>query len=67
MRHGSLVVLTVAAVLWTGLPAAAQRGGPPVTLPDGQGKEIVETTCSRCHGLNMLGNSGGYTRERWPM
>ena len=66
MRHGSFVVIAVAAFLWIGLPAGAQRGGQPVTLPDGQGKEIVEATCARCHGLNMLANSGGYTRERWP-
>lgn len=65
MRHGSFAVLAAAAVLWTGLPARAQRGAQQVTLPEGQGKEIVETTCSRCHGLNMLTNSGGYSREGW--
>jgi mono/diheme cytochrome c family protein len=25
---------------------------PPVTLPDGQGKEVVEGGCGLCHGMN---------------
>jgi virginiamycin B lyase len=40
------------------------RGGQ-VQLPDGPGKEIVQTTCSTCHGLNSITGSAGYTAERW--
>jgi virginiamycin B lyase len=40
------------------------RGGP-VQLPDGPGREIVQNTCSACHGLNMITGSAGYTADRW--
>jgi virginiamycin B lyase len=43
-----------------------QRGqGAPVALPDGNGKQLVETMCSKCHGLNLITGSGGHTREDW--
>ena len=41
------------------------RGGPPVNLPDGPGKEHVASFCANCHSLNMIVNSGGYTKEGW--
>jgi len=34
-------------------------------LPEGNGKELVQTTCTRCHALNMVTNSWGNTREGW--
>lgn len=34
------------------------------TLPKGDGQEIVQSTCARCHGLNQIGRSG-YAREGW--
>src|SRR5438093_5310336 len=40
------------------------RGGPPVTLPEGAGKDLVQMNCTRCHGLNMITNDG-YTRAEW--
>ena len=41
------------------------RGGAPVNLPEGPGKEVVQGLCSSCHSSNLIVNSGGYTREGW--
>ncbi len=30
------------------------------SLADGAGKELVESTCSSCHGVNMISGSAGY-------
>jgi cytochrome c5 len=40
-------------------PAGAQQ-----TLPPGEGRKIVETVCSTCHGLEIV-TSKSYSRERW--
>jgi virginiamycin B lyase len=44
---------------------AQGRRGAPVQLPDGPAKQLVETTCSRCHSLSLIANDG-YTRQEWP-
>src|SRR5215470_13539450 len=41
----------------------AQRG-QAVQLPEGNGKDQVQTTCSQCHALNLVTNAG-YTRQEW--
>ena len=46
-------------------PAAQGRGGAPVSLPDGAGKELVQATCSKCHSLALLTGGFGYTRADW--
>ncbi len=48
-----------------GAPGARQGGPPPVQLADGAGREQVQATCTRCHGLNMITNSWGYTKDGW--
>src|SRR6266550_2056 len=70
MPTKSLVSLTAAAVfcfvfLFSTAPARTQGRGQPVQLPDGPGKEMVQTTCTECHALNLIVNSGGYTRQGW--
>jgi virginiamycin B lyase len=72
MSKKSLLPLMVAAFLcsvfvFSAGPARSQgRGrGPAPALPDGPGKELVQTTCTKCHATNLLFNSGGYTREGW--
>jgi virginiamycin B lyase len=58
--------ITFASLLCAVSQAVAQGQRPqPIHLPDGPGKQIVEVMCSQCHGLNMITNSGGYTREGW--
>jgi virginiamycin B lyase len=46
-------------------PGARQGGPPPVQLPDGAGREQVQAMCTRCHGLNLIANSWGYTKDGW--
>ncbi|MDA7787816.1 hypothetical protein N8940_01105 [Sphingomonadaceae bacterium] len=41
------------------LPASA------CALPEGDGKELVEGTCSTCHSTSLIERSSGYTREDW--
>ena len=66
----SIRLLTAVALLPVALagfaPLLAQgRGGQQVQLPDGNGRDLVQTTCAKCHGLNLITNSFGYTREGW--
>jgi virginiamycin B lyase len=42
-----------------------QRGGAPIQLPAGAGQEIVQSKCTACHGLNLITNSAGFTKDRW--
>src|SRR5690242_19969128 len=55
--------LVLCAVLSAG--AGAQRGGQPVSLPDGPGRDAVQNTCSTCHGLNLIAGSLGNARAGW--
>src|SRR5262245_51355972 len=80
MQKAELFVVIGVALLCSALIAGAQapqgapgrgqappggRGQQAVQLPDGNGKELVQMTCSRCHGLNMITGSWGNTREGW--
>jgi virginiamycin B lyase len=40
-------------------------GGAQVTLPDGTGKEQVQTMCAACHSLSNITSSRGNTQEGW--
>jgi virginiamycin B lyase len=60
------------AVPIAGRQAPTGRGGrgggfDQVTLPDGGGKELVQTACSECHGLGQVANSGGYDHQGWQL
>jgi virginiamycin B lyase len=62
-----------------GAPGQGGRGGPggpggrpggpggrgQVQLAEGAGRELVQATCARCHGLNLIANSWGYTKDGW--
>ena len=67
MSKFSLGLLAAAAAFMCAvIPASGQRGGAaPIVLPDGPGKETVQTQCSRCHGLNMITGSWGYDKAGW--
>lgn len=54
--------LFAAALLCATMPAFGQP--KPVSLPDGPGKEAVETYCSGCHGLARVAASG-YPQAYW--
>jgi virginiamycin B lyase len=70
MRQGLFGLLAATTLVWAIAFAAAepvrgQRGGSPVQLPDGAGRQLVEAACAKCHGLNLITSSWGYTREGW--
>jgi virginiamycin B lyase len=56
--------LSVAAV-FAFVPYVAQAQGQPAKLPDGAGKQQVESLCTGCHQTNMITASSGYTRDGW--
>src|ERR1051326_8511268 len=69
MRKRSVMLLVVAALFaCTALAVSQGRGqgrGQAPALPDGPGKEVLQSNCMKCHGANLIVNSGGYTRQDW--
>lgn len=58
-------LLLSAAFLCSVFPARGQgQAQAQIQLPDGNGKEIVEKACSKCHDLNSITRSG-YAQEEW--
>jgi mono/diheme cytochrome c family protein len=67
MKKGALLAL-VAAVVFSSVFSArvvGQQGGQQVQLPEGAGKEAVQANCTKCHGLNLITNYWGDTRQGW--
>ncbi|HEX9806320.1 MAG TPA: hypothetical protein VGA34_05420 [Alteraurantiacibacter sp.] len=62
MSTQSLLSAFTAALLCAAVPALGQQ--KLVNLPDGPGKEQVQSLCSGCHGLNRVMNSG-YPQAYW--
>ncbi len=59
------LIVSIVVVLGSVVPVQAQRS-QPVSLPDGEGKRLVESACASCHGLNLITRSPGYdTAEEW--
>jgi virginiamycin B lyase len=56
-----LLLFFTALLLFSALPARSQT---QISLPDGPGKDTVQTTCAACHSLNTVTNAG-HTREEW--
>jgi virginiamycin B lyase len=68
MRHGTLALfagMTLLGVATFTVPASGQRGGETVQLPEGGGKQLVESNCARCNGLNLIVSSWGNTKQGW--
>lgn len=63
MSPTALLPAMTAALLCSTVPVHAQQKPPP-NLPDGPGKEAVQTYCSGCHGLNRVVASG-YPQAYW--
>jgi len=53
------VALSGAAAAVLVAPALAQN------LPDGNGKEVVQTICTACHDLSPITDAGGFSRADW--
>jgi hypothetical protein len=57
--------LTITLILTAGAFAAGQTQ-TTVSLPDGEGRQILETSCMSCHTLDGLPKfKGQYTRKDW--
>lgn len=68
MQQRTSVTLMAAVFFWVAvLPATvlAQRELPPVQLPDGKAKVMIEAVCVTCHRLDFIPNSVGSTHEGW--
>jgi virginiamycin B lyase len=62
----ALLAVALALTVCVSIPVPAQRGGgAQVALPDGQGKEMVQTLCSGCHSLNNITQGWGYDKAGW--
>jgi virginiamycin B lyase len=65
VRAAARVVLVTISLASVASALAQGRRGQPLTLPEGEGRAAVESLCVRCHALDLLSGSGGYTREGW--
>lgn len=69
MRNRALFCLLLVTFLVSAFSSSTigqrQGGPPPVQLPEGAGREQVQAACARCHGLNLIANSWGYTKDGW--
>ena len=64
MSKSPLVICVLVALLGLSLPAVAQQSR--ASLPDGEGRALVEDVCTRCHGVNQITGSAGYdTPQGW--
>ena len=52
--------LLVAALVW----GVSGAGWSQTSLPDGEGKEVVETVCTQCHGLFKITDSR-FSQSEW--
>ena len=59
MAKNVFLSVVVASALSLALPAWSQSA-----LPDGDGKDIVRTTCVQCHELSTV-TRAGYTQQGW--
>ena len=66
MSTGSRLIFS-AAVLGAvaAAPLGAQQRGQQLALPEGAGKDLVQSTCGTCHGLNNIAGSVGYDAAGW--
>src|SRR5437016_9806043 len=56
-------VLSVAGLI-QGLGQGQGGRGEQLNLPDGPGKDILQSACTECHNLQMASGTG-YNREEW--
>src|SRR5262245_42746106 len=59
MTKNAFLSVVVASFLVFALSAWSQSA-----LPDGDGKDIVQTACVQCHELNTV-TRAGYTQQGW--
>ena len=59
MFRGTLFSLMTVTLLCSVLPAQGQDA-----LPEGNGKNIVQSACAECHSLDLI-TRGGHDRDEW--
>jgi virginiamycin B lyase len=59
------VASSMTAIVVAFVPAVALAQGKPSGLPDGDGKQLVEATCTACHQPNLITGSSGYSQDGW--
>ena len=62
MRKLSISAFAVVLVL---TPIGASAQPRQANLPDGVGKDLVESLCTGCHSASQIVRSSGYTEEEW--
>jgi virginiamycin B lyase len=63
---GLIATVAVSAQEPRGAGAAPGRGrGQAIQLPEGAGKDMVQSVCIACHQLNMVTGAAGYDRKGW--
>src|SRR5579862_3297027 len=60
----TLVATSLSLALPTPARAQGRGRGQTVNLPEGPGKEFVQSLCASCHSLSNVTNDG-YTRQEW--
>lgn len=66
MLNRKASVSTAALLLCLGSSAVAgQQGQNQAPLPEGAGRELVESACTRCHGLGQIRGAVGYDADGW--
>jgi len=61
----SMTALAGAVFVCVTTPVTAQFQGRPAAMPDGQGKELVESVCVACHNTGRIAASSGYSEDHW--
>jgi virginiamycin B lyase len=66
MSKKSLSILLFGVLAYSAVLVAQEPGqrGQVAQLPEGSAKDMVQTTCSQCHALNLVTNAG-YSRQDW--
>jgi virginiamycin B lyase len=66
MIHRNLPKIAAAAIALSGAAVLAAIVAPALAqnLPNGNGKELVETICASCHDLSPITDTG-FSREDW--
>ncbi len=61
------IAASAAVISWLLVPVAAlgQSSRPAPKLPDGAGKELVQSVCTACHDTRQITRSSGYTQAHW--
>jgi virginiamycin B lyase len=65
-RFYGLLAVAIGLSVCATVPMLAQRGGgAQPALPDGEGKQMVQTLCVGCHSLNNITQGWGYDKAGW--